>query len=172
MLVLAGSIPTESGSGGPFDLINGLPVHALVVHAAVVLIPLAALGLIAMAFSVRLSRNVGWLVVLGAAVATGASWVAKESGEKFQIRIGAPGFEHNELGEVMPVFAAVLLLAAVLLWWIDRSAGGGPQQRRGVRMAVAVVSVVVAAANLVWVYRVGDSGAKSVWSDQVSTSTG
>ena len=32
-----------------FDLINGLPVHPLVVHAVVVLLPLATLGLIAIA---------------------------------------------------------------------------------------------------------------------------
>ena len=32
-----------------FDLINGLPVHPLVVHAVVVLVPLAALGTIAIA---------------------------------------------------------------------------------------------------------------------------
>ncbi len=171
MLALAGSIPTESGSGGPFDLINGLPVHALVVHAAAVLIPLAALGVIGMAVSVRLSRNIGWLVVLGAAVATGASWVAKESGEKLQIRVGAPGYDHNTLGDVLPLFAAVLLLAAGLLWWIDRAAGAGPQRRRGLRIAVALLAVAVAVANLIWVYRVGDSGAKSVWSDQVSAAT-
>ena len=34
-----------------FDLINGLPVHPLVVHAVVVLLPLAVIGTIAIAVS-------------------------------------------------------------------------------------------------------------------------
>ncbi|MGB7979448.1 MAG: DUF2231 domain-containing protein [Candidatus Nanopelagicales bacterium] len=172
MTLLAAARAATSGPGGPFDLIDGLPVHVLVVHAAVVLIPLAALGLIAMALSVRLSRHLGWLVVLGAVVATGAAVVAKESGEKFQIRVGAPGFDHNRLGDVLPIFAGVLLLATLLLWWIDRAASSaGARGRRGLRMTVAVLAVIVAAANLVWVYRVGDSGARSVWSDTVASAT-
>lgn len=166
---LAGALAADSGPGGPFDLINGLPVHVLVVHAAVVLVPLAALGLVGMAISVRLSRHIGWLVVLGAAAATGAAVVAKESGERFQIRVGAPEFEHNQLGDVLPIFAGVLLLATLLLWWIDRSGrAAGVTPRRGLRIIVAVLAVIVAAANLVWVYRVGESGARSVWSDQVT----
>jgi hypothetical protein len=31
---------------GPFDTVAGLPVHPLVVHAAVVLLPLSAIGLV------------------------------------------------------------------------------------------------------------------------------
>ena len=49
-----------SESGGPFDLVNGIPVHPLVVHAAVVLVPLAALGLVVMAVWPRFSRSLGW----------------------------------------------------------------------------------------------------------------
>jgi cytochrome b involved in lipid metabolism len=59
-----------------------------------------------------------------------------------------------------------------VLWLIDRrAAGDGPAGSRGMRIAVAVVGVVVALANLFWVYRVGDSGAKSVWSGRVAAST-
>ena len=47
-----------------FDLINGLPVHTLVVHAVVVLVPLTALGTIALA------------VRPGGGTATARSWSA------------------------------------------------------------------------------------------------
>ena len=158
-------------SEGPFDLINGLPVHPLVVHAAVVMVPLAALGLIAMAIWPRFSRRYGWLVVGASVVAAGASFVAKESGEAMADRLAEPGFDHEELGELMPAFAAALMLAVIVLWLIDRrTPEGGPAPRRGLRMVVAIVAVIVAVAALVWVVRVGDSGAKSVWSGRVVAS--
>jgi cytochrome b involved in lipid metabolism len=159
-------------SGGPFDLVNGIPVHPLVVHAAVVLIPLTALGMIVMAIWPRFSARHGWLVVACGVVAAVSSVAATESGEVLEGRVGEPGYDHAELGDVMPIFAAALLVMVVVLWLIDRRAPvEGPTRRRGLRIAVAVVGVVVALANLFWVYRVGDSGAKSVWSGEVATST-
>jgi uncharacterized membrane protein len=158
--------------GGPFDLVNGLPVHPLVVHAAVVLVPLTALGLLVMVASPRFSRSIGWLVAAGSVAAAGATWVAKESGEALEERIGGVGFDHDDLGEVMPLFAAGLALVTIVLWLLDRSAPPeGPMARRGLRILVGVLAVVVAIGNLVWVYRVGDSGAKSVWTGKVASST-
>ena len=157
--------------GGPFDLINGIPVHPLVVHAAVVLVPLAALGVLAMAVLPRFSKSLGWLVAAVAAVAAAASWVAKEAGEALEERVGAPGFDHAELGEVMPVLSAGLFVVAAALWLVDRSA---PEEveagRRAIRIGVAVLGALVAVANVVWVYRVGDSGARSVWTGRVAAS--
>lgn len=161
------AVPTDSG--GPFDLVNGLPTHPLVVHAAVVLVPLTALGVIVMAFWPRFSQRHGWLVVVLSVVAAGSSFVAKESGEALEERMGEPRFDHAELGDLMPAFAAALLGAGLVLWLIDRRAPtSGAPARRGLRVVVAVVAVVVAAANVVWIVRVGDSGAKSVWTGVVA----
>jgi hypothetical protein len=164
-----------AGQGGPFDLIDGLPVHPLVVHGAVVLVPLAALGLVLMAVWPRFSRRHGWLVVALAVVAAGAAVVSVRSGEAFQERVGEPGFDHAELGEVLPWLAGGLALAALVLWLVDRRGGGdawddgAPRPRGGVlRLLVAVVAMLVALANVVWVARVGHSGAQSVWLDEVS----
>jgi len=160
---------TLTESGGPLDLVNGIPAHPLVIHAAVVLIPLAALGLLLMAVWPRFSRGLGWLVTLGAAAATVASWAAKESGEALRERVGEPRFDHADFGTLMPVVAAGLLLVSALLWWIDRSTPPeAPSRRRGLRWVVAALAIAVAVGNLVWVYRVGDSGAKSVWSGRVA----
>jgi uncharacterized membrane protein len=173
MVHLAGLVRLEEGTGGPFDLINGLPVHPLVVHSAVVLVPLTALGVLLMAVWPRFSRSLGWLVALSGLVAAGSAFVAKESGEALEGRVGEPAYDHAELGDVMPILAAVLLVAAVALWLIDRSAPAeGPAPRRGLRIAVAALAALVAVGNLVWIYRVGDSGAKSVWSGEVSGSSG
>ena len=118
-------------------------MHALVVHAAAVLVPMAALGVIGMAVSVRLSRNFGWLVVLGAGRRDRRLMGGQGVGGELRIRVGAPGYDHDALGDVLPLFAAALLLAAGLLWWIDRAAGAGPQRRRGLRIAVALLAVAV-----------------------------
>ncbi len=175
MVAVPGSAPGRVLSedlGGPFDLINGLPVHALVIHAAVVLVPLTALGLVVMAIWPRFSRGHGWLVVVSGVVATMSSFVARQSGEALEERVGEAGFDHADLGEVMPFFAAAMLVAVIVLWLIDRSApDSGPAPRRALRVVVAVIGVVIAVANLVWVFRVGDSGAKSVWTGKVAAST-
>ena len=67
-----------------FDLINGLPVHPLVVHAVVVLLPLATLGTLAIAVRPAWRRAYGPLVVACAAVATVLIPVATSSGEALE----------------------------------------------------------------------------------------
>ena len=74
-----------------FDLINGLPLHPLVVHAVVVLLPLAVLGTIAIAVRPAWRLSYGPLVVAIAAVATVLIPVSTSSGEALEKRVGDPG---------------------------------------------------------------------------------
>jgi uncharacterized membrane protein len=84
--------------GGVFDLINGVPVHPLVVHAVVVLLPLACLGTLAIAVRPAWRERYGLLVVACAAAATALMPVATSSGEALEHRVGSPG-QHAELGD-------------------------------------------------------------------------
>ncbi|PKQ21842.1 MAG: hypothetical protein CVT65_16395, partial [Actinobacteria bacterium HGW-Actinobacteria-5] len=59
----------------------GLPLHPLVVHAAVVLVPLAALGALVVLAWARARDRYGWLVVAFAVAGAGAAVVARLSGE-------------------------------------------------------------------------------------------
>lgn len=154
-----------------FDLINGLPVHPLVVHAVVVLLPLAVLGTIALTVRPRWRVTFGPLLVGIAAVATVLVPVATSSGEALEERVGNPG-EHAELGEQLLWFAIPLLvLALVMVVLARRSAAGKPAPGPSwLTTVVAVLAVVAALATAVQVYRVGDSGAKAVWGDRVSAS--
>jgi len=158
-----------------FDLINGLPVHPLVVHAVVVLLPLATLGLIAIAVRPAWRRPYGLLVVACTALATVMIPIATSSGEALEERVGNPG-EHAELGEQLIWFAVPMLLLAAALWWLDRrstttgSASTARATSPGIVRTVAALAVVAALATSVQVYRVGDSGARSAWGDQVSSS--
>ncbi|MBS2940073.1 hypothetical protein KDN32_20245 [Nocardioides sp. J2M5] len=150
-----------------FDLINGLPVHPLVVHAVVVLLPLATLGTIAIAVRPAWRRPYGLLVVACTAVATVLIPVSTSSGEALEKHVGNPG-EHAELGEQLIWFAIPMLLLAAAMWWLDRRAGAGRPAGAGVVRTVTVLAVVAALATTVQVYRVGDSGAKAAWGDQVA----
>ena len=143
-----------------FDLVNGLPVHPLVVHAVVVLLPLSIIGTLAIAVRPSWRVRYGTLVVATSLVATVLVPVASSSGEALEKRVGNPG-EHAQLGDQLIWFALpVLILGAVLVWMSHR-------QHRAVTV-VAALAVVAGLAAGVQVYRVGDSGARAAWGDQVS----
>jgi len=142
-----------------FDTIAGLPLHPLVVHAVIVLLPLACLGAVLVAIKPAWNRTYGWLVLVCTVVATGSAFVAKESGEKLASRVGWPE-DHIEWGEKIPIAALGLLVLVALLWWLDRS---HPEARTGLGKAVAVLSVLAAAGCLALAILAGHSGATAVW---------
>ena len=144
-----------------FDTIGGLPVHALVVHASVVLLPLTGLGAVLISLKPAWARRFGIIVVLVGLVALVSTVVAKESGETLAARVGLPE-PHAELGDRLPLFAAVLFVLVTILWLIDRGIPGN--RRRPVwGMGLAALVVVVSIITIWWTFRVGDSGARAVW---------
>jgi hypothetical protein len=177
-----------------FDLINGLPIHPLVVHAVVVLLPLACLGTLGIALRPAWRTKYGVLVVACAAAATALIPVATSSGEALQSRVGSAG-EHAEMGDQLIWFAIPMLALSIALVWMDRrqqaearaepdpvtttpattpattsattSAAAKPS---GATRAVAALAVVAALATSVQVYRVGDSGARAAWGDRIQSS--
>jgi len=144
-----------------FDTVGGIPVHALVVHAVVVLVPLAAIGAVLMAVRPSFSRRFGSLVVIIAGIGAASSLVAKESGEQLALRVGEPD-PHVELGDVMPLFASGLLVLVLVFWLFDRGIPAN-RSRPAWLVVLAVVMVIGAVAATWWTIRVGDSGAKAVW---------
>jgi hypothetical protein len=174
------------------ETVRGLPLHALVVHAVVVLVPLAALGGIVCAVWPAVRRHFGALTVLGAVVATALVPVATGSGKDFEHRLGAEELVRNHqhwAERMLPAMGVLLvsLIALVLLDVLRRSAVTGrapltvvdrriaavlPSGLRrtaatgGLRMvsvAVAVVVVLAALAALYICLQTGESGARAVW---------
>lgn len=157
------------------DQFNGLPVHPLVVHAVVVLLPLTVLGTWAIALVPRWRPRYGLLVVASALLSVALIPVATSSGEELAHRVGEPE-AHEELGESLLWFALPLLVLVVALVWLSyrqsRSQGtaepsepSGPSTPRASRLvtAVAVLAALAGLATSVQVYRVGDSGAEATW---------
>ena len=149
-----------------FDTILGLPVHPLIVHAAVVLLPLVAIGVIALGlrpvWRARFAVPLLGLLVIAACSAV----VAMASGDKLAERVGNPG-RHEGLGEILGFGSiAFLLLAGGWLWWVRRDNGDeeGPAARKGLGWAAALASVAVLALTAM----VGHTGATAAWSDAVA----
>jgi uncharacterized membrane protein YqjE len=149
-----------------FDTVAGLPVHALVVHAVVVLLPLMALVTIAVAVRPAWRGAAGFVVVADLLV-VGAVYVAKESGEKFQSRLSGTGAnviakDHGDQGALLPWFAVALLVAAVVVWLGRRS--------KAVAALGIVLAVVTGLAAIGWTVEVGHSGATAVWGGVINSS--
>ena len=107
--------------GGPFDLIFNLPVHPLVVHSAVVLVPLVAIAALAMSYWPSFSRKYGGPVLILAALAQLTLFVAKASGEPFQERLNKEIERHENFGEIAPLTFIPLLVLLFLRWRMDKS---------------------------------------------------
>jgi hypothetical protein len=145
------------------DVFAGLPVHVLVVHAAVVGVPLAAVVAVAVAVVPRWRVRFRWYAVVITAVMFVVTFIAKQSGETFNARLGQPSVAafHVQLGNTMHLFALVLFVASVGVAMVHRVPGRWPA------IIATVVVAAAASAAVAQVIRVGHSGSEAVWSDIV-----
>lgn len=151
--------------------INGIPLHPLVVHAAVVLVPLAAL--FAILYAVLPARR--WQTRTPAAVlAVGAALavqLASMTGDQLQEKLD----ENTSLIQTHEQWAGLLqaamwVLAAMMVigWWALPHENPLPDKdhREGVTVLakpLVILLPVAAAAVLVLVVLTGDAGARAVW---------
>jgi uncharacterized membrane protein len=153
-----------------FDQINGLPVHALVLHAAVIFVPLLALGGIVYAIVPRWRPKIAWAVFLLAIIAPVCAFVARQSGTKLYARVLARGISDkgkqilaNHMYFGTRTFWFTLALGIVVLILVLATAR---KSERVPRVAGVVLSVATVALALIcgyYVFRTGDSGATAVW---------
>lgn len=147
--------------------INGLPVHPMLVHFIVVLAPLTAFLAILCAVWPAARRRLVWLVLALAAATTVLTPIASEAGEWLEHKIEETPLveKHAEMGDTMLYFALALLVAAILLAVVHVRAERGKPLSAAIGAVVAVFVVVAGVATTVQVFRIGHSGAESVWSD-------
>lgn len=161
-----------------FDTILGLPLHPLVVHAVVVLAPLTALMLLLFAVSERFRAWSGWLTTAVGALTTVLAFVATNSGEALERRVGESPLveEHAEKGDVLPWVVLAATVVAAVLWWVWRSgrtaaaAEPGTHRSSALVRVLGIVGVLAAVALIVDVAIVGHSGATAVWKGVASQS--
>lgn len=148
------------------NTVFGLPAHALLVHAVVVLAPLTAFLEILCGVWPAARRRLVWLVLVLAGVTAVVTPMTVEAGEWLlhqRKRVSPILQEHAKLGDWMTYFSVALLVVAialVVLHWLETKSD---RPRRAAAVAVAVVALVVGVASTVQVVRIGDAGARSVW---------
>lgn len=167
--------PREDGD--VFDSIFGLPTHILIIHAVVVLGPIAALTAIAYAVRPGWRGLLRWPLVVLAAITGVTGLIAGQSGEALEARVIAQDsgadqlallHDHTEAGDIAKVLCVVffILVVVVVFWGLRPGAAGGP-----VGMISIAATVVVALAMLGSVTLTGHSGAKVAWSDLPAASS-
>jgi ABC-type branched-subunit amino acid transport system permease subunit len=144
---------------------NGLPAHILFVHFIVVLAPLTALLVILSAVWPAARRRLVWLSVVLAAVVVILTPITTDAGEWLEKRVGRnPDLHtHTHLGDTFIYFAIGLLVVAVLVAGVHVRESRGRALSRLLIGVVAVLAIGVSVAATVQVYRIGESGSRSVW---------
>ncbi len=140
-----------------FDTVAGLPVHPLVIHSVVVLVPLAAVGLIVAVLNKAFRTRFASAFVVLLAVTVPLAFVAKESGEPLAERVGITE-NHESLGEIFPLWVSVLAVAAVVWFLIARRDG-----LDAIRKIAGAVVIVLASGVTALTFLVGHSGAEATW---------
>lgn len=132
-----------------------------------VLGPLTAVLAILCALWPAARQRLVWPVLAMAAATAVLTPIAAEAGEWLEHKVEETAAleTHEHLGKTMIYFALALLVAAILLAVLHvREQRGTPLSK--VLSAVLTVFIVIAGvATTVQVYRVGHSGAESVWGD-------
>lgn len=150
------------------ETVFGLPFHVLINHGAVVLVPLAALGVIAVAAVPRWRERYGVVVAAMAVIAWITTLITMLSGKAFEENLeeagalGGPVHEqvekHEALGTQLQWLVLGLAIVAVALIVLVRRGQTG-----AVITALAVVAVLLAGVSIVQVVRTGHAGSDAVW---------
>lgn len=155
-------------------VLGGLPVHTLLVHFTVVMIPAAALAVIVSAFWPAARRRMGLLTPLLALAALIVVPFTIQAGEWLYERVDhTPAAQaHEEIGNSILPWVIALFIVAALQWvwyrfgekWSVRSSIAA---RRRLRVAIAAVlmaaALVAGVGAVVTVVIIGEAGTTAVW---------
>jgi uncharacterized membrane protein len=147
----------------------GLPLHPLLIHTAVVFVPLLILAALAYALMPRLRARVGWLLVGLAVLAPLCALLSKLSGDAFRARIARRHLAspqglalidgHRHLGTILVYVVAGLGLVSLLLALLPAA-----RRNKGLSLTLVVLAVGLSVASGYYVFRTGDTGAHIAWS--------
>ena len=168
--------------------VNGLPAHILLVHAIIVLLPLAALLLVLSAlWPAARAKLAGPNAILAVLVVVLVP-ITTDAGEWLERRVASTPVmrTHTELGDTALYVAIPVAVLALLVWWrrreslasqaADTGSATVATRRRtflapastAVTVLLSVLAVVAAGAACYDIYRIGDSGAQASWQGRVS----
>lgn len=149
----------------------GLPLHPLLVHGVVVLLPLTVIALLLGQFWPAVRARLGAVTPLAALVVAALVPLTTTAGQALAETTGPlPAvLEHERLGLMLVPWAIALAGTAAAQWgWFRWGAAAlrraeHPHVATALNIVLATVVTVVAGVNLVLVVLTGHSGASSVW---------
>lgn len=147
--------------------IGGLPLHPLIVHAAVVLLPLSVVGLLLVIFVRRWRQAYAWLATLGLLAGTAAALLSKESGEQLAASVGLPA-KHAQYADYL-VVASILLSAVAAIWWVAQHRSRSAEADGSATRVLGYVTALLTIPVLVLIVLVGHSGAQAAWGGRVAS---
>ncbi len=157
-----------------FETVLGIPAHPLLLHAAVVFIPLLVAAALAYALVPAIRPRIGWAVVLLALAGPLSALFAKLSGDAFRRRLirrhlvspqviskvtTHQGYGNMTLYLTVALGVVVLVMVAVALARRNRSGASWT----ALSLVLLVASVGLSVATGYYVFRTGDTGAHIVW---------
>ena len=155
--------------------INGLPVHPLVVHAAVVFLPLAAVLALVYAAVPRWRWATRWPLVGLTAIALGSIMTAYFSGRNFLHQrpeleqLSAVQLHRERAGVLFWVTIVFAVLVGLAAWGLGGPSGlASGRFARGrhnplVEWSLVALLVIMSIVSLAMVIQTGDAGATAVW---------
>jgi hypothetical protein len=160
-------------------LFNGLPIHVLLVHFVVIVVPLTSLCLALSMFWPAARRRLGVVTPLLALAALISVPLTTQAGEALEEQVNETALTkiHTSMGEDLLPWSIAMFVVAVLVWgWFRYFTGEGRYAKQlasrplrltiTILLAVAVVIVVIGSVYTVIV--LGESGAKAVWDSRIS----
>ena len=151
-----------------FNTIFGLPMHPLVVHATVVIVPAAAVTVAAAAVWPRFRAWASYLPLGLSILALILVPVSTQSGESLEHNLPETALieRHAHLADGLLPWVALLVVAAALMFARDRLGRRSDEvaMPRWIAGALIVIALVGAVGTGVQVGRIGHSGAEAAWS--------
>lgn len=151
------------------DLIMGLPLHPLIIHAVVVLVPLSALGVIFLLLFPRFAPTFSTLILFLLVASTIAGFIAENSGQALSNRVGYPG-DHAEQGERLAKLILLFTLLYITWFVIYRKSIKFKSADKLLKRGLSALLLLAAIASTTLTFIVGHSGAKVTWEDRVKSS--
>jgi len=157
-----------------FDEIFGLPMHALVIHAVVVLVPLSAVSAVAYVVRPAWRRVLRWPTAAGAVVSGASAFVAAESGEALQrrvsrVRSGTTDFDllstHVAWGDRARLFCLLFMVLTLAALWFVRPPEEESPRGHAFEVLIGALVVLAAVTAVVTVVVAGHAGSRVVWHD-------
>ncbi|HEY5981318.1 MAG TPA: DUF2231 domain-containing protein [Microlunatus sp.] len=147
----------------------GLPLHPLIVHATVVIVPTAALAVLLAAFWPRFRAWASWGPLALSLLAVVLVPLTSSSGESLEHALPHSELieQHAHLGDQLLPLVIVLAVGAIGVSWpmIIRLRAGLPELPRWLTVVVLILVLAGAVGTVVQVVRIGHSGAEAAWSD-------